>query len=96
VTVPPDRRTLSPVCASLAPLLRPNCRCNGGLSSPPLGVYGSGGGGVGGGRDPKPGLPAQARPGSPASSSGSNGLPVHVFRLPAIYGARRTPFQKAA
>ncbi|NQV10557.1 MAG: SDR family NAD(P)-dependent oxidoreductase [Cyanobacteria bacterium] len=94
VTVPPDRQGRDPVFASLAPLLAQlPLQWLGYLST--TGVYGDQAGGwVGEGATPRPGLPrSQARLACEQLWLGS-GLPVQVFRLPAIYGPGRTPFQK--
>jgi nucleoside-diphosphate-sugar epimerase len=92
VTIPPDAQGLDPVLRHLLPLLR---------QSPPLwvgllsttGVYGDHGGRwVGEDSEPRP---------SPGRSQArlrcerawrESGLPLQVFRLPAIYGPGRSPF----
>jgi len=93
VTIPPDGQGLDPVLSSLAPLLAQlPLQWIGYLST--TGVYGDRGGAW-------VDEAATARPGLPRSRARlacerlwlQSGWPVQVFRLPAIYGPGRSPFQ---
>jgi nucleoside-diphosphate-sugar epimerase len=93
VTIPPDRRGQDPVLATIAPVLdQLPLRWVGYLSS--TGVYGDQGGGwVDETSPPRPGLErSQARLACERAWR-ARGLPLQVFRLPAIYGPGRTPFR---
>jgi nucleoside-diphosphate-sugar epimerase len=92
VTIPPDRLGQDPVLATLAPVLEQlPLRWVGYLSS--TGVYGDQGGGWVDETSPTlPGLErSQARLACELAWR-ARGLPLQVFRLPAIYGPGRTPF----
>ena len=93
VTIPPDGEGQDPVWTQLAPLLAElPLQWLGYLST--TGVYGDQGGGW-------VDETAPARPGLPRSRARlaceqlwlESGWPVQVFRLPAIYGPGRSPFQ---
>ncbi|MCT0231138.1 SDR family NAD(P)-dependent oxidoreductase [Synechococcus sp. CS-1324] len=93
VTIPPDRQGLDPALGSLAPLLAQlPLQWLGYLST--TGVYGDRGGDwVDESANPLPGAQRSlARLACEQAWLGS-GWPVQVFRLPAIYGPGRSPFQ---
>jgi nucleoside-diphosphate-sugar epimerase len=92
-TIPPDARGEDPVLSYLLPVLESlPLRWFGYLST--TGVYGDRGGAwVRESDEPRPLLPrSQARLRCEKAWLDS-GLPVQVFRLPAIYGPHRTPFR---
>jgi hypothetical protein len=93
VTIPPDGQGLDPVLSTLAPqLAQLPLQWLGYLST--TGVYGDRGGAWVDESEPtRPGLPrSQARLACERLWLRS-GWPVQVFRLPAIYGPGRSPFQ---
>lgn len=92
-TIPPDALGEDPVLSHLLPVLQGLPLCWVGYLST-TGVYGDRGGAwVSENDEPRPLLPrSQARLLSERAWLNS-GLPVQVFRLPAIYGPHRTPFR---
>jgi nucleoside-diphosphate-sugar epimerase len=92
VTIPPNEQGLDPVLSHLLPVLRRCALAWVGLLST-SGVYGdSGGHWV---REDTPPRPVSGRSQARLRCEAtwrSTGLPVQVFRLPAIYGPERTPF----
>ncbi len=92
VTIPPDGRGEDPVLRHLAPLLRElPLQWLGYLST--TGVYGDRGGGwVDEGTPTAAALPRSQARLRCEQAWRTSGLPVQVFRLPAIYGPGRNPF----
>ncbi|MEB3170703.1 MAG: SDR family NAD(P)-dependent oxidoreductase [Synechococcaceae cyanobacterium] len=92
VTIPPDPSGEDPVLRHLGPTLRAlHPAWVGYLST--TGVYGSSGGAWV--NEESPTNPAPGRSAARLASEQAwrdSGLPLHVFRLPAIYGPGRTPF----
>ena len=92
VTIPPDPSGEDPVLRHLGPTLRQlHPAWVGYLST--TGVYGSSGGAWV--NEESPTNPAPGRSAARLASERAwrdSGLPLHVFRLPAIYGPGRTPF----
>ncbi|MCP9850283.1 SDR family oxidoreductase [Cyanobium sp. Morenito 9A2] len=93
VTIPPDADGRDPVLTWLAaPLARLPLRWVGYLST--TGVYGDTGGAWVDERAPTPpGLGRSQARLSCEDAWRASGLPVQVFRLPAIYGPKRSPFR---
>ncbi len=92
VTIPPDEQGQDPALTLLGPLLRRlPLQWVGYLST--SGVYGDRGGAwVQESDNPRPVLPRSRARLACESAWRQSGLPVQVFRLPAIYGPGRSPF----
>jgi nucleoside-diphosphate-sugar epimerase len=93
VTIPPDRTGQDPVLNHLAGILKDLPLAWVGYLSTP-GVYGARGGGWV--DETTPGAPGLERSRARLRSETAwrqQGLPLQVFRLPAIYGPGRTPFR---
>lgn len=92
VTIPPDDQGLDPVLRTLLPLVRQAAPLWVGVLST-TGVYGDHGGGwVGEESDTRP-APGRSEARLRCERAWRDtGLPLQIFRLPAIYGPGRSPF----